>query len=221
MLACLVFMAYAGAGQGTGGSNGDVIDFRGVRIDKAKRTVAFEATINQHDGPLEYLLVNEKGKTHESLLATKIDPYDIQVAMLLLGINPAGQASARPPEQIDRKYLEAAPKLKGEKIDVYLEWKAGAGVHRARAEDLIHNSETNATMTPGPWIYNGSEMYNGRFLAQVDGSITALVRDPAALMNNPRPGNDDDQIWEVNSTATPAIGTPVDVIVQLEQIGAK
>ena len=42
------------------------------------------------------------------------------------------------------------------------------------------------------------------------------MRDSAALMNNPRPGNDDDQIWEAYTQVTPAAGTAVDVIVKLE-----
>ena len=41
---------------------------------------------------LEYLIVAETGKTHESLLSTKIAPYDIQVAMLLLGIAAGGES---------------------------------------------------------------------------------------------------------------------------------
>ena len=76
-------------------------------------------------------------------------------------------------------------------------------------------------MTEGPWTYNGSEMYDGKFLAQVDGSVAALVRDSGALMNNPRPGNDDDQIWEVYSKVTPPVGTAVDVIIELEENGGK
>ena len=68
-------------------------------------------------------------------------------------------------------------------------------------------------MAPGSTM--ALELYGGHFLAQVDGSIAALVRDPAALINNPRPGNDDDQIWEVYSKTTPPAGTAVDVTIQL------
>jgi len=166
---------------------------------------------------LEYLIVSDKGKTHESLLSTKIDPYDIQVAMLLLGIKPAEKADSEPPGQITRGYLSSAPELKGEKISLFLSWPG----HRVRAEGLIWNLDKNAAMTDGPWTYNGSEMYAGRFLAEVDGSIAALVRDSGALVNNPRPGNDDDQIWEVYSKATPPVGTPVDVTIKLEDNALK
>jgi hypothetical protein len=199
------------------GADPMTLEFRGIQINKEKRTVTFPAEINMRDGMLEYLIVAETGKTHESLLSTKIAPYDIQVAMLLLGVAPAGKADAEPPGQLNKEYLRSAPELKGEKVSLFLAW---AG-HRVRAEDLIWNLEANAPMSEGPWTYNGSELYDGRFLAQVDGSITALVRDSAALMNNPRPGNDDDQIWEAYSKETPPVGTAVDVIVELEESSGK
>jgi hypothetical protein len=197
------------------GQTNGVVDYRGIHIDKPKGTVTFPAEINMQSGMLEYLIVADTGKTHESLLSTKIEPYDIQVAMLLLGVQPAGKSDSEPPGQITRDYLKTAPELKGDRVNLFLTWPG----HRVRAEDLIWNLENNAVMTPGPWTYNGSEMYDGRFLAQVDGSVTALVRDSGALVNNPRPGNDDDQIWEVYSAVTPPVGTAVDVTIQLENIG--
>jgi len=193
------------------------LDFKGIHIDKEKRTVTFPAAINMNEGMLEYLIVTEMGKTHESLLSTKIQAYDIQVAMLLLGVKPAAKAGSEPPAQLNKQYLQSAPELKGEKVDLFLAWQDAHGPHRLRAEDLIWNLKDNAVMRDGPWTYNGSEMYGGRFLAQTDGSVAALVRDSAALMNNPRPGNDDDQIWKAYSKVTPPIGTAVDVIIELEE----
>ena len=200
----------------SGDGDGKALDFRGIQIDKEKRTITFPAAINMTQGMLEYLIVAETGKTHESLLSTKIQPYDIQVAMLLLGIAPAGKADAQPPAQINKAYLKTAPELKGEKISIFLAWQDARGGHRVRAEEMIWNLEKNAPMAGGPWTYTGSLMYGGKFLAQIDGSVAALVRDSAALMNNPRPGNDDDQIWEAYTQVTPAAGTAVDVIVKLE-----
>jgi hypothetical protein len=213
-IACFLMTA-ALFGEDSGGAK--LIDFRGIRIDKEKKTVTFPAVINMQSGMVEYLMVTDKGKTHESLLSTKIEPYDIQVAMLLLGIKPAVTAETEPPAQINKDYLAKAPQLKGENVNVMLTWKDGKAQHTARAEEMITDLKTNAAMTPGPWLYNGSEIYDGKFLAQVDGSIAAVVRDSAALMINPRPGNDDDQIWEVNTKATPKEGTAVDFTIQLEE----
>ena len=118
MFSRVLFPAIAGLlmtavlyGEDTGGAK--LIDFRGIRIDKEKKTVTFPAEINMQSGMVEYLMVTDKGKTHESLLSTKIEPYDIQVAMLLLGIKPAAAAETQPPAQITKDYLTKEPELKG------------------------------------------------------------------------------------------------------------
>ena len=205
-----VMLAQDSAVSGGGG----VLDYKGIHVDKVKGRVTFPAEINMKEGMLEYLIVADTGKTHESLLSTKIQPYDLQVAMLLLGVTPAGKGDSAPPGEINKAYLKTAPELAGARVTVYLTWPG----HKARAEDLIWNLQENRVMTTGPWTYNGSEMYDGKFLAQLDGSIGALVRDSGALMNNPRPGNDDDQIWQVYTQVTPPVGTAVDVTIELEKI---
>ena len=202
-------------------ANGKTLDFRGIQIDKEKRTITFPAAINMTDGMLEYLIVAETGKTHESLLSTKIQPYDIQVAMLLLGIKPASRIDAEPPGQLTTQYLKSAPPMKGENVSLFVAWTDARGPHRIRAENLVRNTKENAAMMDGPWTYNGSGMYDGKFLAQVDGSVAALVRDSAALINNPRPGNDDDQVWKPDSKVAPKVGPAVDVIIALEENPAK
>jgi hypothetical protein len=199
------------------GQAAGTLDYHGIQIDKEKRTATFPAEINMNSGNLEYLIVTDTGKTHESLLSTKVQPYDIQVAMLLLGIQPAGKANTEPPGQINRDYLKTAPELKGARINIYFAW---AG-HRVRAEDLVWNMDQNAPMTEGAWTYNGSELYDGRFLAQIDGSVAALVRDSGALMNNPRPGNDNDQIWVPYAKVMPPVGTAVDVIIEMDESSGK
>src|SRR3989442_9675353 len=56
-----------------------------VRIDREQRTLRFPALVNLREGNLEYLLVTSFGKTHESLLRTEVRPFQLQVALLLLG----------------------------------------------------------------------------------------------------------------------------------------
>jgi hypothetical protein len=195
---------------------GQTVELKGVTIDKEKGRVSFPAAINMAEGNLEYLLVNVMGKTHESLLSTKIEPVDLQVAMLLVGFKPAEKSDTQPPAQINIEYLRGAPELKGARVGISLEWKDEKGPHAMKAEDMIWNTKENRAAPEGVWTYNGSEVYMGKFLAQVDGSVVALVRDSAAMINNPRPGNDNDQIWEVNGRVTPKVGTAVEVIIEKE-----
>ncbi len=55
----------------------------------------------------------------------------------------------------------------------------------------------------------------GKFLAQVEGTVAALVTLPSALINNPREHNDDDTAWEVNAKAVPSVDTPVEISIKL------
>jgi hypothetical protein len=65
-------------------------------------------------------------------------------------------------------------------------------------------------------IYTGSMFRDGHFLAQSEGAFAALVTYPAALINNPRKGSDDDLVWAVNTKAVPPVDTPVEIIITLE-----
>ena len=71
-------------------------------------------------------------------------------------------------------------------------------------------------MSRGNWVYNGSRIVEGTFLAQRDGSVVSIIRDPDALINNPRPGRENDEIWQVNTNLVPPLNTPVELLIQLE-----
>lgn len=64
------------------------------------------------------------------------------------------------------------------------------------------------------WVYTGSVVQNGRFVAQVGGSIVALYHDPAAMVDNASPGGESDKIWFVREDAVPPVGTPVMVTIR-------
>ena len=78
------------------------------------------------------------------------------------------------------------------------------------------NLATKTNASRGPWTYNGSRVVNGIFVAQREGSIVALIEDVDALVNNPRPGSDNDQIWQINSDILPPTNTVVEVTFKLE-----
>ncbi len=191
-----------------------------LRLDKEKRTVTFPGQVNMNEGALEYLLVTPGGSTHESLLVTEIQPADLHFAMLLLGAKGAGITTPAPedapPAQINKEYLQRAPKLKGDSIRIRVQWKTQDTEKSVPVEDWLADTKTKNAAPRGPWIYTGSMFNAGQFLAQVEGTLAALVTQPSALINNPRARNDDDTAWEVNAKATPAVDTPVTISIQLE-----
>ena len=188
-----------------------------VTLDKSTRTITFPGSINMDHGEMEYLLVQEGGKTHESLLATKAQPFHIHVAMLLLGAKiPPQTVDAPPPDAINIAYLKTAPKPKGPDVLIFVRWVQDGKTVAVHAEDLIFDEAAKKTMARGPWTYNGSMMNEGVFLAQQDRSIAALVIDPSALINNERPDSDNDQVWSIITEKTPKAGTAVEISIQLQ-----
>ena len=69
---------------------GGKFDFGGVLIDQKLKRLSFDAVCNQTSGLVEYALVHQSGKLHESLFSTKIPPRWIHACLLLLKAKPLG-----------------------------------------------------------------------------------------------------------------------------------
>ena len=187
-----------------------------VRLDQKALTISFPGKLNMQRGLLEYLIVNPKGSAHESLLVTDVGASDIHFAMLLLGAKGGAiTAEAPPPQQLDERYFRTVPKLTGDTVFITVKWQEEDAAQTAPVEDWLYNQADQKAIEHGPFIYNGSIVHEGRFLAQIDGNLVALVTAPTALLNNPRKNNDNDQMWNVNEKSTPRVNTPVEIIFRL------
>jgi hypothetical protein len=208
----------------------DIFQLGAVRLDKNRRTVQFPAQVNMKEGVVEYFLVNTRGKSYESLLRTDIEPYYIHLAMLLIGAKgaPSNTALNDAPSQpfhINRPAnatnLPPHLAIQGDPVTIELAWETPSGRKQVRAEDCIINLATKTNAARGAWTYNGSRVIDGVFIAQREGSVVAMIDDVDAMANNPRPGSDDDQIWQINSNALPSTNTTVQVTFKLEQTSNK
>jgi hypothetical protein len=203
----------------------DIFQLGTVRLDKNLKTVQFQAQLNIKEGVIEYLLVNVGGKSYESLLRTDTEPYYIHLAMLLIGAKGAPQTAAllnapSQPFHVNRPAnatnLPPVLAIQGDPITIELAWQTADGRKQMRAEDCMMNLATKTNASPGPWTNNGSRVIDGVFVAQREGSIVAMIDDIDAMVNNPRPGSDNDQIWQINSNLLPPTNTPVEVTFKLE-----
>lgn len=182
-----------------------------VLLDKNLRTVRFPAVVNLREGNIEYVVVTTSGKTHESIFKTEAQPLHIQLALLLLGAR--GNTNALPEDP--------TKPLPGNPIVVEVNWKAeakaGSELRSFRAEHFVHDRRTQRVLAAGNWAYTGSRIREDGFAAQVDGSIVSLITDPDALINNPRPGREDDDNWLVRTNDLPALNIPVELILRLPE----
>ena len=180
-----------------------VIEIGDCRVDKKNGRVEFPARVNMQEGLLEYLLVGDAGKLHESLLSTEISPYALQVSLLLLGIegsyNPLEvQGEARTPE--------------GGRVNIKVQWQDGERVKTVALEKWLKKDKSKLNNIP--WVFTGSMVIDGVFMAEVERSIIAIFHDPVAMIDHQLPEGADDQIWFVDSAQTPSRGTNVTVIIE-------
>ena len=180
----------------------------GININKTDKTLSFPAFINMEKGLLEYLLVRNAGKTHESLLRTAVEPYNLQVASLLLGL----EGTAVP------LTFQGSPEIpKGDPVEITIQFdgKDSKKVTVKPEEWIIQVVDgVKKDIPPVRWVFSGSVVHNGRFAAQVDGSIISVFHDPVAMIDNTSPGGESDKIWFVKEGVVPAVGTPVTVIIK-------
>lgn len=182
-----------------------VFEIGGVRIMKKEGKVVFPAAVNMDKGLLEYLVVGRGGKLHESLLKTDVEPYSLQIALLLMGLEGtaaplAGQGDPRSPE--------------GDPVTLWIELGKGDAKKRIRMEEWVINQNTGKAMKPMKWVFTGSIVMDGVFMAQVEKSIVAVFHDPIAMIDNPLPEGASDELWFVNEKKVPPVGTEVLVVIE-------
>ncbi|MEN3943048.1 YdjY domain-containing protein [Prosthecobacter sp. SYSU 5D2] len=192
-------------------------DLDGIRINAATREVRIPTQVELKQAPLEYMLVHETGKTHESVLTTAVSPTAVQVALLLANYQAAteGLLTKVPEEERPKIWKEEPPAKPGaNRVKIEVEWKVGEETKKTPLSQWVQNSDTRK---PPPdletWVFNGSYMDERGFIGEHEGSIIAVWLDRGALMNSPAEGAWDDSLWISLPANIPDEGTPVTVII--------
>lgn len=180
-----------------------------VTLNRRLNEVSFPAVVNQTQGMIEYVLVSSQGKLHESVLKTEAEPYHIHLGMLLLDAKGAPKNS--------QSQLNADP-VPGDSIEVWINIKSPGREKQLRAESLVWDAGASRALVTGNWIYNGSRVIDGTFLAQRDRSIISIIKDIDALINHPGTAAQKDENWQVNTNACPPLETLVEVVLKLKPV---
>lgn len=177
-----------------------------IEFHAKEREISLPVTVNMREGgPIEYLLVHENGKTHESVFTTEVSPLHLQIVMKLLKFQPGnGDVFNRllPPEALENEGGEEADR--GDLLRVRFLEEGKEGV--TPASSVILDGENSKPMSDGPWVYTGSKLEGGTFLAEGEGSIIAIYLDSIAMFNMTRDGADNDERWGANHAAIPEVG---------------
>lgn len=180
-----------------------------AKINKTTRTLSLPAVVNMNKGMLEYLLVRNGGKTHESLLRTQLEPMHLHMAMLLMDAEGTDHPLSR---QGDTDIPQGNP------VEIKVYYMKDGSLVPIAPEAWVTKKVEDQMADAGPlnWVFTGSFTQNGRFMAQNEGSVVAIYRDPAALFNNASSGGENDRVWFVKEGAAPPVGTPVTVTITIK-----
>jgi hypothetical protein len=174
-----------------------------VVLDMKARSVVAQGRVNMRKGIIEYLAVAPEGKRHESVLILDADPLHLQVALLLLGLEPGGGLSLQGDTSAPR----------GPGLVARVRWRAEGRERETRLEEFAWDIPRRRPMEAISWIFSGLNSPEPR-LAAAEGSLIASYRDPKAVLNNPLPTGADDTVYKANERLVPPVGTSVTVTLR-------
>jgi len=188
-----------------------------VIFNRKTREIRFPAAVNMTDGEiLEYAIVHQNGKVHESLLITAVPATDLNLAFKLLRYqgSPEFYAAYEEDGSLSSKFPEVKEEVKAAaRIDIGVEWEDEGKKRSAKLHEWISHGTTGEAMPADPWVYGGSMFYSGSFLAQSTGDIAAIFITNAALINFSGKDNKSDEVWFPFPKRVPVEGTKVTVII--------
>lgn len=178
-----------------------------VVLDRRARSFQVPGRVIRIEPPLEFLAVIEGGaKAYESLLELQANAYEINVAALLIGLDPK---RARRPEH----HFDPAP-AEGDRVRIRVAWQEGETRRDVAAHELL--AKDGNALTSGDWAYTGSRfLRGGGFLAQMDGTVIGFSHDPASLIEHVQ-GVGLNEYGSIGGMAgvAPAVGTEVTVTIE-------
>ncbi|MBC8126004.1 MAG: hypothetical protein H8M99_02500 [Gloeobacteraceae cyanobacterium ES-bin-144] len=187
-----------------------------VTFDQKSRQIRFPTKVNMTEGLLEYLVVTQGGKVHESLLITEASPTDINLAITLLRYPPSRELIPLPAPSggASDNYPKVPAEVKAAaRFLIEVEWLDNGQVRRLPVSDWIQHAVKTTAMHGSPWIYNGSDIHEGKFVAEMTGDVLAIYLDPAAIINYAGTDNNNDDVWIPFPKRVPTAGTEITLIM--------
>ena len=187
-----------------------------VEFDAKSREIRFPARVNMTEGLLEYLVVHTNGKVHESLFITDISATHLNLALTLLRYPASRELYPLPTPTggLSDKFPDVPETIrKASRVLIDVEWQDDEKLRRSPVNDWIQHTVKASAMPAGPWVYGGSEFYDGKFVPETTGDIIAIFTAQSAMINYPGDDNRDDTVWIVYPKRVPAEGTHVTIIL--------
>lgn len=179
-----------------------------LETDLERREVRIAAKVVFREGPLELFLCPENTKEHESILAAKIEPKQLQTALLLARAKPGRPATFdpyRPPT--------------GQPIDIRVEYMLGGKRRTVDAREWIRRVDTKESMK-AKFVFAGSRLVRAPgarrpiFLAD-QGDVICVANFPGSIIDVDlrAPQENALLLFEAWTERIPPVDTPVTVVL--------
>lgn len=182
--------------------------FGDILIDQNNREFLFPGICNQISGLVEYALVHEDGKVHESLFRTKVRPRFVHACFLLLKEKP----ETRFFKILDGNVSEWTNLRK---IELSIIWEQNNTYQEKPLSSMVINQTDNRELASKSFVFSGSSTIEGQYLAEMDGSIIAVYHDSRAVLNSMDKHSNSDEVWIAHQIAMPPKGHPVRIRLKL------
>ena len=188
-----------------------------VTVNAEKQEARFPVTFLITDQLLEYLVVTDQGKVHESLLGTEARPLAINIALKLLDLRETPELFPLLDENYfpTQNYPEVTPEeTAAARVELFLQWEADGETVEKPVHEVVQQKILLQDMPAQKWLYTGSYLEKGKFYADVTGNVIAIYLSKDALINYSGQDRDNDEVWLANSKVVPASGTEGELIVR-------
>ena len=182
--------------------------FGDILIDQNNREFLFPGICNQISGLVEYALVHEDGKVHESLFRTKVRPRFVHACFLLLKEKP----ETRFFKILDGNVSEWTNLRR---IELSIIWEQNNTYQEKPLSSMVINQTDNRELASKSFVFSGSSTIEGQYLAEMDGSIIAVYHDSRAVLNSMDKHSNSDEVWIAHQIAMPPKGHPVRIRLKL------
>ncbi|MFW6413859.1 MAG: YdjY domain-containing protein [Verrucomicrobiota bacterium] len=198
---------------------GDII------LHRDTKTISFPAEMNLRKGPLEVLIATSRGRLHESLLETDIRPLHLQTFLYLLGLDngarmPSGHDAEEPEGSSPHQDTSASSREadeeegQGDLVDLDIRWEEDGKTRTRPIEEYIINTHEDRTMKRHGWVFVGSSVKDGKFLADIEGNIALTWSIGSTVLDIPAEEGIDDSVYAADPDAgAPEVGDEVTVII--------
>jgi len=156
-------------------------------LSPTTRELSFPAKFVLGRGVLEVVVATPTGRLHETLLVADVSPLQIQSLLYVLHYNNGPRltdSTGRP----------------GDLIDIFIEWITAEGkTVREPVEKWMLDLRTGQAMIPKGWVFVGSTIREGKFLADLEGNVVINYSVGSTILDIPDAQGTDDTIFEVNA----------------------